>query len=317
MEQAIAVEKAKYAQQAEALKTQLSTEKDTLIAAKAKQLQGAANGFYGADKTFSTIKEPNRTDLVTNNFVREGWAALGNQMPDYATVAKINERLKNDLDETKVSLDELMRRHSVQVEINNKLSKEAQAKEAQIAELQKTISTKEQQYQATLLAKTQQLLAQDQRIIDAERERANDKQWIETQKRHLMYITGGLSALCVIGAIYLPLGRTKAAIAAIVFGGATLAINFIQPWHIAVGVGLAIIAIIARMAYEHNKEKIAATNVYRAIQEVKTAAKGVYDSHVAPRLAQWNTTYAKDGTLVPDKASEALIDKRLMEVGDK
>jgi hypothetical protein len=86
---------------------------------------------------------------------------------------------------------------------------------------------------------------------------------------------------------------------------------------IAVTIGaLALLAIVFFAVKNHWIETKAATNTYRAIEDIKNTAKDEYNKIIAPKLAEWQTKY-KNGKVVPDQTLIDHIDNTLIKVGDK
>ena len=283
------------------------------LKAKNAQLQGAANGLYGADATFQTIKEPTRTDIVTNNFVTEAWAATGNLMPEHKTMLEINARLKRELDEKLTSLEDLKKTHAAQLVKNQALADEARRKDNEIIELKTLVQKRELEYAKALAAKQGDLLTINGKLLSLEKERADDRAWIEAQKSKLMIGCGILAALCIIGTIYSPVFKGKLAVGAGIFGLLTLGINYIQPWMLGAALGVGVLIIVGLMVYEHNKESRALSGVVGAVQSFKEKSEDAFNNNLKPLLDEWLTKYTKNGATVPDKAAQELIDKKLME----
>ena len=291
--------------------------KDKVIEVKDKQITAGANAFYAADLTFKTIISPTRTDLITNNYVNEGWTAMGKRNPDADTIAKINERLKNELDETKTSFAQLKVTHDAKVIENQKLVDESKLWQDKLTKLEKEKNETIASQAKIIDLKQTQIIDTSNKIIALEKERADRAADIAATKAKMAMIVGALALACVAGAIWSPVFKEKLGMGAAVLGIIAVGILYIQAWHVMLVGGVLGLGLIGWAAWDHFKEKEAATDVYRAIQSIKTKAKDKYDEFLKPELQQWVTKYDKQGRLKPNSRAENHIDKRLIEVGDK
>lgn len=303
----------KHAAELSDARAKVDSKMSELLAQIDAQNQAVGNALYGADMTFQTLPSPTRPELIINNFVNEGWAAIGRKMPDYPTMVKINERIKRELDETRTSMEELKKSHDEAMKSNAKLSDDTREKQAQLEKAQADIKSLNASHLAEINKKLAELSAAQDKVVALEQERADNKEAVERTKFKMISVVGVLALLCVAGAIWSPVYKSKFAIGAAVFGFIAIGINFIQPIHLVIGGGLILALLIGYAVLEHNKERRAAGNVYAAIQSIKENSKEAYDQYVKPQLTEWNTKYLSDGSKVPDKAAQDLIDKRLME----
>ena len=90
------------------------------IQAQDNQLQEGANKLYGANEAFKFYTTPSRLDLIINNRVVEAQSAIG-KSPTYEAVKAENQRLKDELDEKKTSLEDLIKKHNQVVAENTRL----------------------------------------------------------------------------------------------------------------------------------------------------------------------------------------------------
>lgn len=312
--------KKEYDQKLDEQTNRISSTKDSVIQGKDKQIGEAANSFYAADLVFDTIKDPDRKDIITNNYVNEGWTALGNRMPSYEKMQEINQRLKDELDETKTTLEDLRKNHNKALEENKTLADNTVKLEKDLQDEIRKKAELEREYQNQLLAKQTELNEANNRIIAYEKAKADDREAIKEAKTKGSTVLGLLAIACLAGAIFSPVFKEKLGILSGIFGFAAIAIWFIQPWHVAAVAGVLFLGVIGWALVNYNKERKAATSTYRALEEIKTKSKDTWEKDVKPHLDEWSTKYVKkDGKIekVPDVSITNHIDKRLMEVEDK
>lgn len=287
---------------------EISDTKDKVINAKDKQIKAAVNGLYAADMVFNTIISPSRTDLITNNYVNESWVALGHGIPDYETLLAINDRVKKELDVTKTSLDDLKKNHAAVIGENQKLVAETEALKTQVTTLQNEKIKLDEDYQAKLKVKDAELSAIKDKIIAKETEIANNAAEIKDIKTKFSGILGVISLACLAAAIWSPVFKDKFGIFAAICAGAAIAIWYIQPWMVAVVVGLLVAALLFWAAYKFHITDRTNNAFVNFVNE-----KG---ADMSAELKEWLTKYKKapDGTMttVPDKAALNLIQQKLV-----
>ena len=308
------------AKEIESLNVDLRSKMQKALDAYDAQKQVAGNALYGAQMTFETIGQPSRTDVIINNFVNEGWTAIDSKMPDQATMIKINQRVRDELDETKTSMEELRKTHDATMVENKKLSDDAKAKKEAINAVEKLLSDTKLAHASALNDKQKEINDKLTKINALESERADNKEWIQAQKAKGIAVCGVLALLCVAGAVWMPFGRMSFIIGATVFGLSAAAIGFIEPWMVAAGCGVIILGVVGYLVYEHNATNEALVSVTGAVQEMKVTATDAYNTTLKPLLLDWNTKYVTSNTptgpqtiKVPDVAVQATIEKTLTD----
>jgi hypothetical protein len=318
VENQIKVLESKHKEEVDAKVKDVQAKLEKTITAQDNQLQEGANKLYGANEAFKFYQLPTRLDLIINNRVVEAQAAIG-KSPTYEAIKAENQRLKDELDEKKTSLETLRDKHNQVLAENTKLSEAAtQAKkevEAAKAEWLKT----EQKYisDATLL--DAKLKDANNKIAAGLKEKADNKEAVERMKTKLMVGCGIIAVLAMAAAIYSPVGKRGLIIISAVLGTVTACIPFIEPWMIWM-VALSVFAIFAVLVgaflYRYNKAEKTADNLINHIQDVKE--KIIQDpttkEALKKNLTQWNTEYAKSGS-ISDKGVEKFIEERLKEYG--
>jgi hypothetical protein len=318
-EREIAALRVEYDGKIAAKAAEVSMAKDGVIAAKDGQMRAAANGLFGADSVFKSIVTPTRTDLITNNFVNESWAALGNQLPDQPTLLKINERIKTELDATKTSLADLQRSHAAAVAENVKLVDATKVWQDKVAAAEKARADLETSYRTQLDSKQQSVIALQQNIVALEKARADDAAAIQAMKTKASMILGGLSLLCVVGVIYSPVGKTGLIVLGTIAAGAAVLIWVIKVWMVLAAAGAAAAGLVVYALVAHRKEEKLADSLVLGLEDVKNGSSDLW-TKVAPIIDERLKKYvSKNGEIktAEDPAMKALIDQKLVEYDQK
>jgi len=300
-------------------KAEISKTKDDIIVGERAKEKKAANGFYGANLTFLTIPKPNRTDLITNNFVTEGWAALDNLMPDYQTMLDINTRLKKELDETQTSLEQLKQTHDKVLVENKQLVDKVKLEQDKLDQLSVDIQNIKTEYNNKISVKQEQITSNDQKIISLEHERADDAKATHAMKEKITMILGGFALAALAGAIWSPVLKTKFGILSAILGFASVAVWYITALMIWIVFGVALCILIGWVVYEHSLEVKSASATYAGLEDIKKSNPDLWDK-IAPVMADWQSKYVvKDGaiTTVPDSSISKHIDNTLMSINQK
>ena len=286
-----------------------------LMDSKNKQLSGAANAFYGQDVVFRSIVAPTRTDLITHNLAMEGWAAVGVQ-PTFEDMQRMNERLLKELDETKTSLADLQRNHQAALAQNQQLADQARKHQEELNAAIEARRKIQDEYDAKLAAKQAELIVLQDKLIAAEKAASDEKKARQAQIAKLSWGSGIIAALCIAGAIYSPVSKRELIIGAAVFGGAAVALPFLEMWHVMTAIGIVLAAICGRVLYKYRKEERVNEALILANQDIKDCKPDVWKNEVAPIVEDRLKKYVKkNGKLVLEKdpSIEAHIDAKLAE----
>ena len=288
------------------------------ITAQDNQLQEGANKLYGANEAFKFYQVATRLDLIINNRVTEAQAAIG-KAPTYEAIKAENQRLKDELDERKTTLETLRDKHNQVVAENTKLNDASvQAKkevEVAKAEWLKT----EQKYISDAGLLNRKLKEANDKIEAALTEKADNKEAVERMKTKLMLACGIIAVITMAGAIYSPVGKRGLIIISAVLGISAASIPLIEPWMVwmfVLSVCATFAVVVGVFLYRYNKAEKTADNLINHIQDVKE--KIVLDPAIKEalknNLSQWNTEYVKSGS-INDKGVEQFIEERLKEYG--
>ncbi len=285
--------------------------------------QAASDYLFKGSVVFGSLKldDITRPTLIMGQSIQQ----TASQLPP-ATVtaqASVYKALQIELDEVKTTTAALKAQYELEL---SKARAEGEAKDKVLLELDtkvKTIEKEKTQVLAKSIVIEKDLQAKKDEVQDKslalKTKEAEEAKNNENSKKWLMGTLLAAAFACGLGAAFLPIPqlKTKLIIGAAICGAAAVAIPFIQPWWIIVGVVICLIPVGAWMLKNYKDEHTVATNTYRAIQSVKERSKVQYDMLLKPALEEWHSKYTKKGVKVPDTAAHELIDKRLMEAGDK
>ncbi len=283
------------------------------------QKQAAANYLFLGQATFSTLRTPTRPEFVMGHSIEQTAAQLPPAAPDVQ--AATFKQLQTDLDEAKTTNAQLQARYDTDL---TAAKAEAAQKTTALSTIDAQLKQNEQDKQKVLAeaAKKEADLSDARKKLDDTTIAGQAKDLaaaksVQALKTKLSAIVGGLGLILVLAAIYVPVFKQQTGIAAAVFLLAAVAIWYVQAWMLGVAVGVVVLILLGWMVKNHYIESKTASNVYNALNEVKTTAKADYDKVVAPALASWQTTYDKAGNPVPDHAAIAHVDSVLMASGTK
>lgn len=287
------------------------------IQSQDNQLQEGANKLYGANEAFKYYSNPTRLDLIINNRVTEAQSAIG-KAPTYEAIKTENQRLKDELDEKKTTIEQLREKHNSVMAENAKLS-EATVQVKKEVEIAKSEWLKtEQKYISDSTLLNSNLKDANDKIIQLEKNRSDREAAVERMKTKLMIGCGIIAVLALAGAIYSPVGKRGLAIIAGVLGGAAAAIPFIEPWMIATSIFVVLAAVLIAFLSKYHVAEKTADNLVNHIEDVKQQLKTTNPellTDVKQSLKDWNTHYTKDGKTAHDTGVDSFIKERLKKYG--
>lgn len=305
--------------QMETLKTKELGLLKQVIAEHEARLQSAADHLFKGVVVFGSLREDqkNRPMMVIGQSVQLTALDLPAARPEAQAAAL--QALQTELDEAKTTTAALKAQYDAELA---KARADAAAKVAKMVDLEKQLDQVATE-KVTVLEKA----AEKERALQAAKDREQDKDLAMAEKeaadaednqKAKMWLMGVLlaaAAACGLGAAFLPIPQLKGnlIIGAAICGGAALAIPFIKPWMVFVGLVAALLPVIALAVKAYHKEHKVATSTYRAIQTVKETAPEAFEAAVKPALEEWHTKYTKDGGKTPDIQASSHIDARLRE----
>jgi hypothetical protein len=298
-----------------AKEVEVSEAKDKVIQNQDSQLDAASNSFYAADLAFDTIISPNRTDLIINNYILEGWSATGNRVPSYKVMAAINDRLKKELNERETSLADLKKTHEAALGENTKLADASKAAKEKIELLEKEKQDIKIEFASKLDQKQTELNEANGKIINEQKKQVAQAKSIEAAKTKISLVAGIVALACLAGAIYSPIGKQGLALIAGVCGLVSVGIFYLEAWMVLVAALLVAAGVVIWFLRTHQMETKVGDSLVLAMEDVKNESKELWDK-ISPKIKERLKKYTKkDGKIVAveDPKTEAFIDKKLSE----
>lgn len=293
----------------------IKNELGSIISGKVAQMQKVANSLYSADIAFGFYKESTRLDNIIHNRVLESSAAIG-LAPTLEAIKEENTRLKVELDENLTSIEQLRATHEAKLKENSELVAATKLHEIKVAELEKEKIEIKDKFTEQINARQEELNGVNNKLLAKEKENGESKKYIEANKRLLMSAAGILAVAALAGCIFSPVFKAELGYFAGIMGAVTIAIPFIQPLHIIIGLVIVIIYVIFKIERKSAISLKTNNNLINTIDEVRTHEPEVYEKSIKTRLKDWNSKYKKiKGQIikVKDEAVEKYIEGKLIE----
>lgn len=255
--------------------------------------QQSSNWIYGASLASDLKFDKNRLDDVLDYRIKT--AVSYSLAPTQEALVEQNRLLKEELDENKVSNEELATRYGqIQeeaVQAQNLLAE----RDAELIRAQQERLDLESQYMTQIGELKDQLILESNKIIDLEKARADDRKAIQAAKLKASFVLGGFAIAALAGAIYSPIGKDKCAIFSGILGAAAVGVWYIQPWMIGVGVCGALLLVVGIILYSWNREKIKARGSMWTIQKIRETNPEVHENVAKKELKDWfNESISKE-----------------------
>jgi hypothetical protein len=289
--------------------------KNVEISSITLNFQNTADWLYGSRLALDLFEPKGRLWDITSN--RLNTAASYAPPPSREALIEQVKTLKEELDESKVSNEELSARY-------NKAREDAviavQTQEAAKIEAENAVrklTETELEWEKKIGGVQLELIEAQKKIQADSDEKKRQDEWRRAQIQKLMYVSGGLSLLALAGAIFIPVAKRELGSLAAILGGITVLLPFVTPFQASLvfGIGLALVLfVILRKLFIKDKSEKA---VYRAVQEYKTEKPGDFNVNLAPKLENWTGKYDKDGKVVKDEVIVKHIDSILLETEAK
>jgi hypothetical protein len=309
------------------LNSKLATENAKVLSTQTSQMQGAVDELFAANYAFTLNPNPDRNAIVVNYHVK-GAADYLDLSPSAAAVAKHLVEVKQELDEAKTSIADLEKKYQTEKEKADALAKQkadAEAEKARIEKEKLDVEKEKNDKVAELqLVKDKEV----KHVLDAQQKKLDDDNARKALVQKLMYWSGAIAVLALIAAVFAPVFKKESATIAGIMGAVTVALPFIEPWMVGIGLASILALFIGWMVMKHHKELSVREkaleleskvnkNLVNVIQDVKDKSKEVFESHLKPALEDWNTTVKQnpDGSIikVADKEVMDAIDSKLIQ----
>lgn len=259
---------------------------ESLILQIKKNFQETANWLYGSFVASELVQNPDRLDKIIALRIKTAMAFAPAPTPE--AILEQNRLLKEELDEVKISNEELKVRYN-EKEKEAKLAKQAEReREADIQRIKDEKIKIEQEYNIKIVSAQNELNKINDQIIASERKNTENKQKEEKLQRLIIYFLMGGAALFGAAAA-LTRGRTiEFAIGAICCVGLACAVPFIEKWMVIAGIISLFIIIIGIIYYKMYQEKKIADSSVGAIQELRNEDENLYIKKIKPKLEEWH-----------------------------
>jgi hypothetical protein len=291
------------------------TSKNNQIKQIEKNFELAMTALYGGRLAFSLLEKDSRAWKIANN--RFGEAAAYGPAPSREGLIEQAKLLQEELDETKISNEELAKRYNESIARADEAVAAQKQKELEAVQKQKELENLKESHSSEII-NLQKKAIDDQNLAMSELEnklKNEHNQAIERSKRWAAGIVGGISLACLAGAIFSPLFKDKLGLLAGILGGVAIGILFLTP--LMVGMALAFIMLVVGIivVIKFGKAEKVNNNLINAMQEIKEVEPDVYEKSVKNRLIDWNSKYKKiRGKIekVKDMGVEKYIESKLI-----
>lgn len=279
--------------------------------------QQAANYVFGASYGLELM--PNRDRLWNITYNRVQVAASYAPAPTKEALIEQVKTLKEELDTTKVSNEELAAKYNQKIEEANEATKLQEELKLKVQEKENELIQKEREFNDLILSKQNELNELNDKLLAAEQENSENKEYIEANKRWLMAGAAIIGTICLLGAIFSPIFKKECGIGAAAFGAIAISIPFVQPIHILIAFIVLFLTGIIWFLRKSGTIDRTNSNLINAIHEVRENEPEVYKVSIKERLRDWNSKYKKvKGKIVKvkDDSVDNLIEEKLVK-GEK
>jgi len=274
-----------------------------------EQLEGNfqqnADELYGAQIALEVETIKSRPVEIASTHVIAA-AAFGPK-PSVDGVLKQQELLKKELDIAKVTNEDLQKRLNATLDEAGAAHKLLDEKTKKVTQVIKDKQDIEKINDEKISAAQSKLNDANGKIISQQNEDLKSKEARNKERMWLIGIFTFVGIALGIAAIFAPVLKKQFGIGAAVSLGIAIGIVLIPQWVITTVACVLFTILIIWVAYDIVVANRAASNTYRAIQDIKVNKPEVF-KEVAPVLSEWQTKYTKDGSTVPDVKAMDHID---------
>jgi len=285
--------------------------------------QSTADWLYGGRLGVELVTPKDRLWTVIDH--RLETAATYAPPPSREALETMNKTLKEELDTSKVSNEELNKRYQLKEDEAKAAVKDQELKAQEVAAQKKVIDDMKDAHAKELTVK------QDEAIREANKQtadaiKANDDKHTAAQeknKHQIMVVCGAVSLIALLVAIFSPVYKREAGIFAAITGGVALLVPFLEPIHLNIlyGCGLAYIAflVIKKQIVSEKARALAektSSNLINSVQDLKETKPDAF-KELQPILADRNTVYVDGNKTAPDKEVTDHIDSVLRDYDRK
>jgi len=259
--------------------------KDLYILKLKDNFQQTANWIYGAFIASNLKGAKDRLDNIINLRIKTGLSYSPGPTPE--AIIEQNRLLQEELNEAKVTNEELLTRYSAKEkeanaarEAEKKLGLEIEQKKKELGEIHTKFNQQISDAQNELNKINDKLIAANERLAD-------DNKRKEALQRMQIYIFTGLGVICGILAALFKTRTIELAIGAAGFLALAIAVPFITQLMINIGVSIVFIIIGVIIYRKFFVEKALADRSIGSIQEIRDNSETRYKEKFRPILEDW------------------------------
>jgi hypothetical protein len=280
--------------------------KDLYIIQLKENFQQTANWIYGAFIASNLKGVKDRLDNIINLRIKTGLSYSPGPTPE--AIIEQNRLLQEELNEAKVTNEELSTRYSAKEkeanlarEAEKKLGLEIEQKKKELEEIHVKFNQQISDAQSRLNKINDELIAANARLAD-------DNKRKEALQRLQIYIFTGLGVICGILAAFLKTRTIELALGGAGFLALAIAVPFITQLMINIAAAIVFIVIGVMIYRKYFIEKALADRSIGSIQEIRNNSETRYKQKFKAILQDW----FKDA---PDLHKK--VEKRLVELNLK
>ena len=265
---------------------------------------------------YKTYLKPTRLDTIINNRVTEATAVI-KKAPTYEAMKEENIRFAKEIDETKTTLAQLQAEHERIVKERDKIATEKEEAVKKSDQATKDLENTNKKHASESKDLNDEIGKKKSEIIaEQDKQKEKDKELLGI-KTKISTACGIIALLCLAGAIYSPVFKSKFALMSGIVGLCSIGIWFIEPWMVAVGFGILLLGVLGFFAWEHNVADKTTDNLINHIQDIKENPNISSDVKqiIKNSLTEWNSKYVGNNVSQKDDAVEKYIESKLKDYG--
>lgn len=264
-------------------KAKIEKAKDDYYSQLKSNFQQTVNWTYGASLASNLKSNKTRLDNIID--LRISTALSFGMAPTPEAIIEQNKTLKEELDETRVTNQELTKRYNDKEKEAQDARKSEEEKNKKIEEVRKEGQLAVDKIQVSIDGKQNELNKINDKLITTEQNLSAKSASLERLKKTIMMWLFGGAALCAIGTYFFR--AWELAVGAAICTGLAIAIPFIEPWMVLTALlATVVVGGVAIYLRSHTEKKIG-DRALGAIQEVRNESEETYQKVIQPKLTDW------------------------------
>ena len=276
-----------------------------------ENFQYASDWLYGARLGVELVPDKTRLWNIIDNRLQT--SASYAPAPSRKALEEMNKTLKEELDTVKISNEELDKKYQTERNKADIAVKKQASNLLVITEKENQIKEIDAKFQLALDAKQSELNNANNIIIANEKQKSEDKIYIEKNKRLIMSVCGALALAALAGAIWSPVSKKEFGIFAAVLGTITIIIPFVQPAHVAIGAGVIFLIIIGFIVKKYGVAQKSSENLINFVQTIKDTKPEIYNQ-IKTDLVDANSKYSTNSEGKTVKVEDKTVEKHVESV---